>query len=120
MGGSIPTVRAVLAWFTTVQLVMFAWIFFRANSVGDAAVIIRHLADFSPRGLALDSIIGLNELVIALLGWMVLEAVQAVHERHGALLPLVNARPAWQRWAFYYALVVVVVLFGEFTQPQAF
>ena len=113
------TLRIAVAWFSTMTLVLFAWIFFRANNLRDSVTIISNLFDFHGGG-GFESIIGGTDLLIAALAIVVLEAVQYVHEKNGAFMPLFDARPSWQRWAVYYGLVLVILLFGEYTRPQEF
>jgi D-alanyl-lipoteichoic acid acyltransferase DltB (MBOAT superfamily) len=92
----------------TFSLVCGAWVFFRANSVGDAFAIYRGLArgwtDLRSSGLdgSLVEQISVRSALIGLIGIMVVEAVQML-ERRGSVQALVRMQPVWVRWAIYYA-----------------
>jgi D-alanyl-lipoteichoic acid acyltransferase DltB (MBOAT superfamily) len=108
----------------TFNLVAFAWIFFRANTLGDAQLIVTRLATeaagavrhigsiawrlplsitpFSPRELF---------LAVALVGLLVFSDLVQTQR------PLVSAlrmAPAWARWSAYYAMVLLMLSIGLF------
>lgn len=106
--------------FFTFHLVCFAWVFFRANSVGDAFLILRNLLrlDFSPAGLAaLNVALGWGELLIAVGSILLLEVFHLL-ERTGRLKSLVLEPPRTFRWAIYYALILGIVFFGVFNHTE--
>lgn len=102
--------KTVLQTCCTFALVCFAWIFFRANSIGDALYIVRHLADVSTstKSLADQVLLGRSaqDLLIVALGVTIVSAGPRLYH----LLDLFK-RPFFVRWA-YYAGVVLVIVFG--------
>ncbi len=108
-----PGWLAALSWLLTFHLVTFAWIFFRASTLNDALYIAGHLL----QGWSLQAGYGLGvggyELVIAGGALALLELVQWLQAR-GVTRPDFAARPAWLRWAGYYALGLLILLFGKF------
>jgi D-alanyl-lipoteichoic acid acyltransferase DltB (MBOAT superfamily) len=127
------------AWQTliTFNLVCFAWIFFRANSLADAAFIVRHLHtgfyDFAVKlaasGAALGSgnqilrpiLVGQSpvELGIAIVMVALVVAVQAfARNQRVAALFFTWVRPL--RWSFYYALTCMIMVFGVFNATAPF
>lgn len=115
-----PLLQRGLKIFLTFHLVCFAWVFFRANSVAEAFLILRNLLrlDFSPAGLAAINVaLGWGELLIAL-GSILLLEVYHLLERTGRLKILVLGQPRTFRWAIYYALILGIVFFGVFNHTE--
>lgn len=103
----------------TFALVSIAWIFFRANSLGDALYILNHAFNFAP-AVALDApfaqAVGLlmpASVELALSGLLIagLLTVDAVDARVG-LDHALNGLPAVVRWGLYYAAGAAVLLSG--------
>ncbi len=119
------------AW--TFALTCLAWVFFRANSVGDAFHIVGHLGDglgeSLGRVLSLDTTyvyglmrglgLGREDLVVLLLAIVALETVQW-QQRGGSGRDILASKPVALRWAFYYALLGAVVFLGAYNQAQQF
>jgi Predicted membrane protein involved in D-alanine export len=102
--------------FATFNLVCFAWIFFRANSLSDAVYIVGHLFVNSEIPSALFDIVpgGWYEWMIVLLALLLMEAVDWMREKNGSLRTLIRRQPVWLRWSVYYGLVMVIFMFGKF------
>ena len=109
-------VTAGLKIFATFNLVSFAWIFFRANTLSDAVYILRHLFVNSESPSSLFAIMpgGWYEWMIALLALLLMEAVHWMQQRDGSIRTVIRRQPAWLRWSAYYGLVMVIVMFGKF------
>jgi len=96
-------------------LVCFAWIFFRAQSVGDAFTLIRALSG----GWSSPPVLGVSAVTFVLLAGLVgfLLAVQwaqtwdSLHERF-------TRQPTWVRWGVYSAALWGVFLLGALKQTQ--
>lgn len=111
-----PPITAGLRIFATFNLVSFAWIFFRANTLSDAMYIVTHLFVEPEIPSSLLEIMpgGWYEWMIALLALLLMEVVHWIQERNGGLRTLIQRQPAWLRWSAYYSLVVVIFMFGKF------
>lgn len=96
----------------TFHLVTFAWIFFRANSVQDAFYIVSRLFDFRLQ-TSFDIGLGISDLIIAVIAIWLMEFVHLI-QREGSVRQIVAARPIWVRWPVYYALVLIILMFGKF------
>jgi alginate O-acetyltransferase complex protein AlgI len=111
--GPVRAARAL--WIFNLATV--CWIFFRAESIGDAWTVLSRLPtgwDTSPvvqLGTSTSRLAGVLGLVGALV------AVDWTLET-GALPRWFETRPRWQRWAMYYASVAVVVFFGSTASVQ--
>lgn len=106
-----PRLHAGLRMLTTFSLVCFAWIFFRADNLGDALYIVRHLNDglttdllavASPSALN-DFLSGLHISKYTLLAILTMEFGHYLQQR-GDLFEWSSTRPIALRWSLYYAL----------------
>lgn len=91
----------------TFVLVLVGWIFFRANTIGDALYIIKKIvSDFSLSGV---SIFYPKRLVVVFC-FIVVEWVQR-HKEH----PLkIDDYPSWARMIIYYLIIAIILLFGVY------
>jgi D-alanyl-lipoteichoic acid acyltransferase DltB (MBOAT superfamily) len=109
-------ITAGLKIFATFNLVSFAWIFFRANTLSDAVYILGHLFVNPEIPSSLFEIMpgGRYEWLIALLALLLMEAVHWIQERDDSIRTVIRRQPAWLRWSVYYGLVMVIFMFGKF------
>jgi hypothetical protein len=113
-----PAVHTVIKVFITFNLAAFAWIFFRAESLSAAQSFVKSLfLNFTYRG---PLIVGLNhyESFIAL-GAIIITVVAEVFQEKKMLQDMRTRCPRWLRWMVYYALIISIGLFGDYSQ-QAF
>jgi D-alanyl-lipoteichoic acid acyltransferase DltB (MBOAT superfamily) len=119
-----PPLHAVIRVLVTFTLTCFAWVFFRAGSLHDAAHIISHTFvrptphQFLPDGLRAE---GITKLEVAfssllILGLMAYETVGSRINLRGRF----ELQPAWVRWPAYYALCMSIWLLGISTEAKAF
>jgi D-alanyl-lipoteichoic acid acyltransferase DltB (MBOAT superfamily) len=111
-----PRIYSVICLVTTFTIVNFAMIFFRANNLGDAIYILRHLLPFE---LAIPQffILHQNEFFIAVFGVLIMEFVQLLMIQKNILQGLYKSS-RWVRWSVYYALIISIIFFGDFSQQQ--
>ncbi len=122
---SYPRVRRLWQTLATFTLVAFAWIFFRANSIGDAIYIARSL----PTGWSIildpahmsDTLFGLglpkSEFFLALEMIAILECGHLLQSK-GNVRRMLAKRPLILRWAAYSALLWIVFFFGVFRHKE--
>lgn len=119
---TMPRLLTGLRTILVFHLVLFAWIFFRANTVTDAFYIVQKIGSSigEPLTLALfarNFHIGyLTALVLAFSIFLV-EVIEYLRRRRQIQLIY---RPLWVRWATYYALVIMIMLFGELSAKGQF
>jgi D-alanyl-lipoteichoic acid acyltransferase DltB (MBOAT superfamily) len=104
------------------HLVLFAWIFFRARSVDDALYIIGQIADLfwgQWTAALLQQRLPMGNLTALVLAFSIglMALIEYLRRTEQLQLP---RRPLWLRWTAYYALVVLIVLFGELTARGQF
>ena len=127
--GRLRAARDPVRTLLTFALVCVSWIFFRANSMGDAVRILAAI----PRGIAGYAALawsavatgtltgaglsapfrlgqGTFDLVLVVAGLLLLGAVER-YERQGSVRDAVRARTAWIRWPLYIAFVLAIVIF---------
>lgn len=109
---SIPWLYKFLQITTTFSLVTWAWIFFRADTIGEAWYIGTHLfADLSwPSDIYLG--LGFYDFWVGVAALAILEAVHWA-QRDRRLRPWLQGQPAWLRWSLYYGAVMIVLLFAN-------
>ena len=115
-----PALHNLLRTLITFHLVLFAWIFFRANSLSEAFMIIGNMAvlDFSLESLkSLNIALGWGELLVAIGSILFLELAHLLQSR-GKVHSWITARPAALRWSVYYLLLLAIAFFGVFNHSE--
>ncbi len=126
LAGAYRVLRIAL----TFTLISFAWIFFRAKTIGSALYIASHLGvglthlGSQIRNLAFVKVnvimrLDKTEFLIAICSICLLVAIETLQQRV-QLGEFLKQRPVWTRWAVYYAGVLAVVFFGAFNNSQEF
>jgi hypothetical protein len=112
-----PGVKAVVGGFITFNLVCLAWVFFRANSVAEAFLVLNNLAPLTnfvdlngPWAVVVDNPAQEMALSIALI--LLLELVHLVQAQQGRFPPPFWQRPFWVRWAVYLGLALAIMNLG--------
>jgi hypothetical protein len=100
----------------TFHLVCFAWIFFRAGSIGDAGLLIQNLFSGTSTGLLLPTV-GARELVLSL-GVIGILVGMHLFERRGDMRRVLATHPLWVRSTVYAGLLLGVMLLGQFESQQ--
>ncbi len=120
----------------TFHLVLLAWIFFRAERISDAFLIISKIINISPAALGayfynfiisfgelpisgLD-LFQLFELRIAIYAILLMEIVHIVQETGVSIYHRLKVAPSFYRWGCYVGLVLLIIAFGRFTDEQQF
>ncbi len=111
MGNSLPTAKETFSMLTTFGITVFAWIFFRADSIGHAFRFISGIfntsvfsfPEFDGSGRAFSTIILV--LIFLLIEWQGREQQYAI-----AKFGLKWKRPV--RYAFYYSIIIAIIWFG--------
>jgi D-alanyl-lipoteichoic acid acyltransferase DltB (MBOAT superfamily) len=108
-----PRLHRAVQTGITFCLICFAWIFFRANSMPDALYIVSHL--FEGLGGPHRGKLAFNGFILLFL--VLMEYVQSQH-RAGAIENLWSTKSKTVRWSFYYALVMIIIVFGAYNEQR--
>lgn len=111
-GRILPGFREGLQILSTFLLTVLAWVFFRAESIGDAIQYLNGIAS-----LSLFSIPSLLTIKLAgLLGLFII--VEWIHRSGEYGLQLSERIPKVINWGIYYAIILMILEFGG--EPQEF
>lgn len=103
---------------TTFILISIGWIFFRSNNVHDAIYICRNLLSSSKGTNSFLESRNLADLLFAGCSIFLLLFVE-FKQRH-SFLEYINTRKSYWRWSFYYLLIMLIILLGQFNGQQQF
>ncbi len=127
----IPYVHKILRVLFIFHIVLFGWIFFRANTLSDALFIITHL--FTGVGGVFNRIwelgitpgifnygfeLPLSEMFIGMCAIIIL-GIHHLIQREQSARAWFNTKPIWIRWTIYYGLVIWILVFG-YLEPSEF
>ncbi len=113
-------VMKFIRWAGTFILVNLAWVLFRANSLGDAWLILRGIFTLPWNGLG---DVGVSAAM--LIAMVVMVAVMLIVEGVNRRIPLNKklSDTLWQRYLVWFALVAAILIFGYYGDgfdPQDF
>jgi len=114
---SVPTVREVALILFTFSLSSFAWIFFRAESMGHAITYISGI--LSPSLFSIPQLDGMQQAFLTIL--LIASFVFIEWKGRTGQYALENIGLQWKRpfrYAMYYAIVIAIINFGG--QQQQF
>jgi alginate O-acetyltransferase complex protein AlgI len=104
-------------------LVGFAWVFFRATSLGIAHFIVaKMLSDWSYQSAAAlrSLLLKDSELLITFFFIAFMETIHYFQER-GSVRAMLATRPAIIRWVLYTGILVCIIVFGKiYIEPTQF
>ena len=99
----------------TFSLVCFAWIFFRANTIGDAFFIVRNIFTYNPETILTDELYSLGleatEFRIAVYSIMLLLIVH-FFQRQYKLREFIMKQTLPFRWAAYLIAILSILIYG--------
>lgn len=112
-----PRVLDAIAVCATFNLVSLGWVFFRANSLGDAWYVVTHMLSGGALQLRFGVGLGVGRAVVAGTCFVMMESVQWAC-RTGRFS--VGDAPALVRWSGYAAVVLLVTFFGSIQSNAGF
>ena len=102
---------------TTFTLTCFAWVLFRAKSLGDAWYILTHFTENWDFGSIGTEQFLMRQLPVAIAGIVILELGQLLDNRL-SVSGVLARWPLMTRWAAYAGFVMLVILFGVYRKAQ--
>lgn len=112
-------IQQVTGFFITFNFVVFTWIFFRANSISDAFLLIKNMfkgLNLANLGVSIPGF-SLFELIVAFgsIGFLLF---MHLLKRKKQLEDLITDLPLIPRWGFYFFLFFLIVIFGNFSAEK--
>jgi len=113
------SVSHALSVAVTFHAVLVAWVFFRAASLAAAVGILTRMLPGGWRTAPADIVgFGRFDLIVGVMAIAFLMTVEILQGHD--LRQFLAQRPRPMRWGFYYAVVLLIVNFGMFHNPQQF
>ncbi len=113
-----PGVHKVIKVLVTFHLVLLGWIFFRANSLSDAIYVITHMFEgLTKQGIESAFILSYDYFLLSVGLIFFMEFIHIIQERRG-MRKFLNNKPIVLRWALYYAVIFLILLFGVFERQE--
>ncbi|HZL37419.1 MAG TPA: MBOAT family O-acyltransferase [Tepidisphaeraceae bacterium] len=113
-----PLAHDIWRVFATFNLVALAWVFFRADSVRDAWLVLSRMIgpgffrkNTLANGLMNLPLFTINDIWLGAGLTVFLQAVEW-YESASRKRPIVKPQPRWVRWPAYYALVLMILWLG--------
>lgn len=110
-GKLFPTIKEFLSILLTFSLTVFAWIFFRADTISDA---FNYVSGIFSKSLfevpSFPNAVLCIPLVIMLVLFMIIEWMG--REEQYAIAKLFSSKPKALRWSFYYLTLLVIFIFA--------
>ena len=114
-GRKLPTLKEFFQMGVTFMLVVFAWIFFRAESIPQAFSYISNI--FSPSLFSFDighyQIGGRSKVLITALLIISFVFVEWLGREKQYAIADLGIKKKWKRYVLYYSIIIIILLFGE-------
>ncbi|PKP42594.1 MAG: membrane-bound O-acyltransferase family protein [Bacteroidetes bacterium HGW-Bacteroidetes-10] len=112
-GKRFPSVKELFMMLTTFTLTVFAWIFFRAENIGQAADIVAEI--FSASLFTVPSFEGIHKAMPTFILLVIfILAEWKGREQQFAIQQLGASRGRTYRWSYYIVILLSIYLFGNF------
>lgn len=115
----IPWLYTFLMIVITFSVVCFSRIFFRANNISDAFLIINRLFMLDAAQLSW-TMFGTNyfNLIIAIIAIIVMETLHIIQVNQQSMYQFICKQPTPVRWAMYIIISIVIINFGIYSGEE--
>ncbi len=110
---NLPTFKEFLSITLTFSLVVLAWVFFRADNISQAIGIVSEIFSFS----FFNKLQLLPKSLFVLIILFMITEWRGRHKQYGLQI-IENINNAYIRFLFYYVIIGVILLFGNFSENQ--
>jgi len=114
---SVSTIRKYVSVLTTFHLVLLGWVFFRANTIGEAFMILEKMFT-----VGMGAFEGIEEVALGTTGFIIaigaISFMKLVHllERRVDVRHFLSKRSRPVRWVVYYGVTFAIIFFGIFNK----
>ena len=106
----------------TFSCICFAWIFFRANSITDSIYVVTHLGQGINQPLIdirrIFAMLSSRDWIVTICGVVTVEIADWLTSNKHRVTEMLELRPFWLRWAFYYTFILIIIVFGKFANSR--
>lgn len=117
--GENSFILRIIQTVATFHLVVLAWVFFRANSLDDAMILLRNMFDFQSGSLNLFGVLGVFEFTVAVFSIVLMEVIQFFQSR-GSIREWINRQPFYVRWTIYYCMIMTILFLARTDSSNEF
>lgn len=111
----------IIAQISTFSIVAFAWIFFRANSLGDAITLIKHSVNFSTPFIAQIKSLEMTQLYNLAIGFPIIIILLTIESwMQNPKYKVWFEQNRYLRWSSYLCLCLLIAVFGVFVEQSDF
>lgn len=113
-GKLLPSIKDILAIGLTFSLTVFAWIFFRAETIGHA---VNYISKIFSKSLFEIPQFGGKKFMYTVLFVVIFFIIEWVgREQQYAIKAIGEKWPRLFRWSFYYCIIIIIFLFAGINQ----
>lgn len=98
----------------TFLLIDIAWIFFRANSFGDAISYFEHMFSCFQKVSLLSLGFQWYDWLIFIIAVLIMLVIDVLHEKNICIREWIYSEKRWFRWLIYLGTIWVLILFGKY------
>ncbi|MBI5031423.1 MAG: MBOAT family protein [Chloroflexi bacterium] len=110
--------HSLVGGLVTFHLILIAWVFFRAASFDDAVTVFSRVATALPNLPTMFAARPYSEDIILSVVFIALLLLVEVIDEQRTLWERLRASPVYVRWAFYYAVLACLIIFGKWGLAQ--
>lgn len=120
----IKGITKFISVFMTFNLVSLAWVFFRAQSIGDGFVIIQRIFTSLVSLRFIHEVVGSafikvnKQDIVSALGVIAFGLIIFVFNGSESIRNLLSGKPKLVRWAVYYTLILGIIFYGVFNKTK--
>jgi alginate O-acetyltransferase complex protein AlgI len=114
----LPILQKIIHASIVFILVNLAWVFFRARTLRDSVYLLKGMLKPTSHSISETiQLIGLKELIVALLAIALMERVHWM-QRNIDFAAWFDAKPKWLRWSGYYLLLGSILFLAVYSNAQ--
>jgi len=124
----LPAIHKITDIIITFTLVNIAWVFFRADTLKDAMIILKSIFSMSTITAFIPTVqtilvewnrphltlgLGMYQLYVAIAAIVFMEIIHYM-QGHASIRHLLANKPSWIKWSMYMIIILAILYFGQF------
>jgi len=107
-----------ISLFTTFILVLIGWIFFRAENLHQAFIILKSFVNIGSYEYTNFFAQNKFELILSGVFLFILLYLDFIHQGFENIAQYLQTKSAWYRWSLYYSLIFLIIIFGVYGKEE--